>query len=47
MLFLQLELNFVVLLTSPKPDCASVAYAFQGFRCAQTSAPGKTRRNLG
>jgi hypothetical protein len=29
----------VVLLTSPKPECASVAYAFQGFRCAQTSAP--------
>ncbi len=47
MLFLQLKLNFCAAdCLLPKPDCAPAAYAFQGFRCAQTSAPGETRRNL-
>ncbi len=29
----------MVPITSPKPDCAPVAYALPGFRCAQTGAP--------
>src|SRR5205807_3815257 len=43
---LETELNAAVADCFPGPDCASVAYAFQGFRCAQTSAPRETRRNL-